>query len=149
MLLYQECTGYLISLRCGAHRTSPRQNYQWAANWFERAAKHGHGDAQFALATMYEHGRGVLQDFSKAARLYQASAKAGNKQAHVMLGELYARMEKVVLAHKWFNLGAADNRSGAAERRDRIATRMTPAQIEQAQRLAREYRADTMNDEKQ
>jgi TPR repeat protein len=49
MLLYQECTGYLISLECGTNKTSPYKNYQFAARWFERAAKQGHRDAQFQV----------------------------------------------------------------------------------------------------
>jgi uncharacterized protein len=141
MLLYQECTGYLIDLFCGPNKTSPSKNYQFAARWLEVAAKQGHREAEFQLATMYELGRGVPQDFAEAARWYQAAAEAGQEQATVMLGELYTRMERLVSAHMWFNLGAADDRPQAAEKRDKLATRMTAAQIVEAQKLARDYRA--------
>jgi TPR repeat protein len=140
-LLYQECTGYLISLDCGPNKTSPFKNDQNAAHWFELAAKQGNQKAQFQLATMYEHGRGVPQDFLEAAKLYQAAGEAGHEEAHVMLGELYLRMENPVSAYMWFNIGAAENRPQAAERRDKLTPRMTTAQLTEAQKLTREYRA--------
>jgi hypothetical protein len=58
-----------------------------------------------------------------------------------MLGELYTRMDNLISAHMWFNLGAADDRPQAAERRDSLAKRMTTAQIVEAQKLARDHRA--------
>ena len=44
-----------------------------------------------------------------------------------------------VRAHMWFNLSAAQGIQNAARKRDDIATRMTPAQIAEAQKLAREW----------
>jgi TPR repeat protein len=87
-ILYQECTGYLISLDCGTNKSSPMKNYQAAAHWFEQAASQGHMRAQFQLATMYENGRGVPQDFSEAAKLYESAAEGGHEEATVMLGQL-------------------------------------------------------------
>jgi TPR repeat protein len=143
-LLYQECTGPLISLDCGPNETSPYRDYSAAARWFELAAKSGHRDAQFQLATMYENGRGVPQDFTEAANLYRAAAEAGDERAPIMLGELYVRMEDLVSAHMWFNLGATNDRNQylqekAAESRDKIARRMNSTQIAKAQELARNY----------
>jgi uncharacterized protein len=40
----------------------------------------------------------------------------------------------------WLNLAAAGGDKKAAEFRDRIATSMTPAQIAEAQKLAREWK---------
>jgi TPR repeat protein len=64
---------------------------------------------------------------------------------------MYAKGEGVpqdyVQAHKWFNLAASrfpasekENRDKAVENRDRIAAKMTPAQIAEAQKLAREWK---------
>jgi Sel1 repeat/Protein of unknown function (DUF3551) len=78
------------------------------------SAEHGDATAQYNLAVMYDTGRGVLQDY--------------------------------VMAHKWYNLAAshyatweADIGASAARSRDRLTTRMTPAQIAEAQRMAREW----------
>lgn len=46
-----------------------------------------------------------------------------------------------VQAHMWWNLAAAQDFEPARERLDMIASMMTPAQIEEAQRLAREWLA--------
>ena len=40
----------------------------------------------------------------------------------------------------WFNLAAAQGTRGAAEWRERLAARMTPAQIAEAQKLASEWK---------
>lgn len=141
ILLYQECTTYFIALSCGSNETSPRKDYQAAAHWFELAAKQGNASAKYELASMFEHGRGVPQDFSEAARLYKAAAEAHVEGATGMLGQLYIRMKDPVSAHMWYNISAANDLPWAAERRDKLASQMTPAQLAQAQKLAREYRA--------
>jgi hypothetical protein len=50
-----------------------------------------------------------------------------------------------VEGHKWVNLAAsrasADRRERYAEARDAVAKKMTPAQIAEAQKLAREWQA--------
>ena len=50
-----------------------------------------------------------------------------------------------VQAHMWFNLAASrlppgTNRDKAVKNRDIVAAKMTPAQIAEAQRLAREWK---------
>ena len=90
---------------------------------------------------MYENGRGVPQDFSEAAKLYESAAEGGHEEATVMLSQLYVRMENLPNAHMWYNIAAADNRYDATERRDKIANRMSQAQIAEGQKLTRDYRA--------
>ena len=46
-----------------------------------------------------------------------------------------------VQAHMWDNLAAAHGETRSAEARDALAQRMTPAQIAEAQKLAREWKA--------
>ena len=45
-----------------------------------------------------------------------------------------------VQAHKWFNLSAASGNADALKNRDLVASKMTPAQIAEAQRLASAWR---------
>ncbi len=45
-----------------------------------------------------------------------------------------------VQAHMWFNLAAARGLKFPEKRRDRLAKKMTPAQIAEAQKLAREWK---------
>ena len=68
--------------------------------------------------------------------------------AQLMLGSLYYLGEGVpedyVLAHMWFNLAASglsgEDRKTAAEGRAGVAKNMTPEDISEAQRLAREWK---------
>ena len=48
-----------------------------------------------------------------------------------------------VLAHMWFSLAAAHGHSGAANSRQIVATRMTPAQIAQAKGLIAAWKPTT------
>ena len=69
--------------------------------------------AQFYLGGMYQNGQGVLQDY--------------------------------VQALAWFNLAAAHSpdavtRSKAVESGDKVAAKMTPALIAEAQRMASEWK---------
>jgi hypothetical protein len=45
-----------------------------------------------------------------------------------------------VIAHMWYNLAAASGNKNALTNRDKLAAKMTPAQIAGAQKLAREWK---------
>ena len=66
------------------------------------------------------------------------------RKAQNNLGVMYTNGEGVqqdyVRAHMWFNLSAMRGEQRAAKNKDNIAKRMTPAQIAEAQKLAREWR---------
>jgi TPR repeat protein len=48
-----------------------------------------------------------------------------------------------VLAYKWFNLAETAGSQAVANNRDHAARLMTPAQIAEAQKLAREWKPTT------
>ena len=76
--------------------------------------------------------------------IYRVGAEKGNASAQFSLGFMYEKGQGVpqdyVQAYMWFNLAAAQSTKGAAEWREHIAARMTPAQIAEAQKLAREWK---------
>ena len=89
------------------------QDYAEAVRWYRKAVDQSHAGAQNNLGLMYAKGEGVPQDF--------------------------------VQAHMWFNLAASrfplgEGRDIAAKTRHNLAKHMTPAQIAEVQRLAREWR---------
>ena len=90
---------------------------------------------------MYDEGYGVPENDAKAVRWYRRAAEQGYADAQFNLGLMYARGEGVpqeyVEAHKWFNLAASHGDKTAVENRDHAASLMTPAQIAEAERLAR------------
>lgn len=75
---------------------------------------------------------------------FRKAADQGNALAQSYLGALYFNGEGVpqdyVIAHMWLNLGAAGGEDYAAEWRNMVAAKMTPAQIAEAQKLAREWK---------
>ena len=49
--------------------------------WFEKAASQDHADAQNELGTCFYQGRGIEQDFKKAASYYNLASMQGHKKA--------------------------------------------------------------------
>jgi uncharacterized protein len=113
------------------------QNYAAAKSWFQKAAEQGNAAAQSDLGFMYVKGHGVPQDYAAAMTWFQKAAEQGNATAQFNLGNMYFRGRGVpqdyVLAQMWFILAAAVGESSAAQY-------MTPAQIAEAQKLAREWK---------
>ncbi len=132
------------------------QDYTQAVKWYRLSADQGHAGAQGILGAMYDSGRGVPQDYAQALKWYRLAADQGGAIAQKNLGAMYAQGKGVpqdyVLAHMWCNLAAAGAsdvkdrklatfvRELATETRDALARKMTPAQIAEAQRLAREWK---------
>ena len=92
----------------------------------------------------------VLGAIAKAAvagsleDIYRVGAEKRNASAQFSLGFMYEKGQGVpqdyVQAYMWFNLAAAQGTKGAAEWREHIAARMTPAQIAEAKKLANEWK---------
>ncbi len=123
------------------------QDYAAALTWYRKAADQGYAIAQHNLGAMYEGGQGVSQDYAAALTWYRKAADQGYAQDQNNLGRMYAYGKGVpqdyVQAHKWFNLAASRAQEGdewAAQRRNEVAAKMTPAQIAEAQKLAREWK---------
>ncbi len=112
-------------------------------------ADQGNAVAQAVLGWMYEHGQGVPQDYAQALIWFRKAAEQGLTLAQFKLGLMYGQGQGVpqddVRAHMWFNIAAAGAsdvsvRDQSVKYRDLIAAQMTPAQIAEAQRLAREWK---------
>ena len=91
---------------------------------------------------MLYDGIGVLQDFAEAMKWHQLAADQGDVFAQFNLGIMYEYGQGVsqdnVMAHMWYNIGAANGDELGGEQRDSIAEGMTQQAIEQAQAMARE-----------
>jgi hypothetical protein len=120
------------------------QDYAEAVKWYRLAANQGDAFAQFHLGLMYAKGQGVPQDYAEAVKWYRLAANQGAAIAQFNIGLMYAEGDGVpqdyVGAHMWFNLSAAGGDQDAVKSRDEVAQRMTPAQIAEAQKLAREWK---------
>jgi TPR repeat protein len=121
-----------------------RGDYAAALRLLGPLANQGDAIAQSNLGFMYFSGQGVLQNHDEAAKWFWLAANQGVASAQALLGFMYADGQGVpqdyVRAHMWFNLSAAQGGQVAAIERDSILKLMTPAQISEARKLAREWR---------
>lgn len=86
-------------------------------------------------------------DYAQALKSTRLVADQGFAFGQYQLGTMYAKGQGVpqnfVLAHMWLNLAAAQGYADAVSYRERVAAQMTPDQIAEAQRLAREWKLKT------
>ena len=117
-------------------------DYATALREWKPLAKQGNAVAQYNLGVMYDNGQGVSQDDKTAVKWYKLAAKQGDARAQYNLGLMYALGNGViqdnVYAHMWWNIAASSGEKNAVKNRDIVAGKMTPAQIAEAQKLARE-----------
>jgi len=133
------------------HRAYRAGKYQKAFERIKPIAEQGHLQAQVYLGAMYNNGQGVAKDHTEAAKWYRKAAMVGWLIAQNLLGTMYAIGHGVpqdyVLAYKWFSLGAKHSQGReieeAVSNRNVIKKMMTPAQVAEAQKLAREWRPKT------
>ena len=115
-----------------------------AVRWWRKAAEQGDASAEEELGTKFFFGDGVQRDHSEAAKWFRKAAEQGGIFAQTCLGYLYERGEGVpqdyALAHMWLNMATAQGQPVAKTEMDRLAAKMTPNQIVESQRLAREWR---------
>lgn len=122
------------------------KNYAKAAEWYHKAAAQGLARAQVRLGLMYNYGRGVPKDYAKATQWYRKAAVQGHARAQSSLGGSYGNgvgvTQDYVQAYMWLSLAAAQGLKAAAKDRKSIAQRMTPAQIEEAEALVRDWQPE-------
>lgn len=121
-----------------------RQDYAAAVRILRPIADQGDPFAQNNIGSTYQNGRGVPQDYVLAMQWYRKAADQGNASAQTNLGAMYGLGQGVpvdyVLSYMWANFAAAGGDGYARNNRDMAATRITQAQIGEAQRLTREWK---------
>ena len=130
------------------------QDYKEAVKRYRLAAEQGSANAQLSLGLMYAHGQGVAQDYKEAVKWYRLAAEQGNQNAQLNVGWIYRNGHGVtqdyVRAYMWLNFAVAsligEDRKTATENRNRLAEKMTSAQIAQAQELARKCQQSNFRD---
>jgi TPR repeat protein len=116
-----------------------------AVRFYRAAAEQGLASAQGNLAFQYANGIGVARNLEAAVMWYRRAADQGNADAQFSLGSMYYQGQGIAqnstLAYMWLSLAAAQGDQEAGRDRELIAGRMTPAQIAEGQRLARDWKA--------
>jgi uncharacterized protein len=111
-----------------------------AIKWYRLAADQGRADAQYQLGHWYYR----QNSYAEATKWFHLAADQGRADAQSNLGAMYAEGDGIpqdlVQALKWFILAAAQNHKEAIENRDKAILLMSPAQIADGQKLAREWK---------
>lgn len=126
------------------------RNYARAAQIFLPLAEERDARAQTYLGVMYLRGQGVPQNFAVAAYWLHLASAAGLPAAQYFFGLMYDKgqgmAQDFVLAQAWLNLAVAHaepwQRNKWALIRDAVASKMTEAQLDEARRLAYEWRPE-------
>jgi uncharacterized protein len=138
-----------MSLGTMSYSATP-PNYEEAAKWFRLAAEQGDVVAERYLGAMYANGQGIARDDREAVKWYGRAAEQGDADAQASLAAMYSAArgtsQNYVQAHKWFSVAAArypaaerTKRAQAIRNSERLAEKMSPTEIEEAKRLAREW----------
>jgi TPR repeat protein len=127
------------------------QDHRQAMKWYREAAGQDHAGAGFSIGNAYDVGLGVPQDPAQAANWYRKAADDRSVDAMYALGLLYQQgrgvPQDLVQADRW--IGRAidryapsekDKRDKAVQTREALERGMTPAQIDQVQKLIGESR---------
>lgn len=118
-------------------------NDEQALHWFGLAAAQGHAKAQYRLGVMHQNGWGVPMDDDAAAEWFAKAAEQGHTQAQIALAQIlaadYSPLYDMVEAYKWFTVAAELGDADAVSKRDDLAARMDPADLDQAQALVAEW----------
>lgn len=124
-------------------------DYATAFQILKPLAEQGDANAQINLGLIYRWGQGVPQDYGEAAKWWRKAAEQGHADVQVSLGTMYyfglGVLQDYGQAHMWFNLAAAslppgEDHNQAVSSRTFTEGKMTPAQVAEAQRLAREWK---------
>ncbi len=131
---------------CFANGDGVSRDVVEAAVWFRKAADQGLADAQAELGNCYLEGTGVPKDIPEGVRWTRMAAEQGFAPAQDRLGMCYSKGTGVakdyVQAYKWLNLAVAKGDARADDARLYLAAverNLTPEQIAEGQRLAREF----------
>ena len=149
------CAGFILGLTVPAsagydagEAAYKRGDYATALRELRPLAEQGVAEAQFNLGVMYANGHSVPQDYAEAVKWFRKAAEQGNAKAQTNLGLMYGYGEVIpqdyAQAYMWYDLAASrfspgEGRDIAVKNRDDVAKRMTPAQISEAQKLARRW----------
>ena len=116
-----------------------------AAKWYRKAAEQNYAPAQYNLGLCYEHGNGVAANRVEAAKWYRKAAEQNYVDAQFNLGMCYEEAdpgtEDWAEVYKWLSLAARQGHEGAKKFMTVLESKlMTPEQIAQGQKRAREFK---------
>jgi len=121
------------------------QHFKEGLNWYRKAADQGNAKALIMLAEHHYYGYyNEPQHYKKALKWYRKAANQGVTLGQARLGIMYYKGQGVpqdhVTAYMWLILASVGGSEHAVKNRDLLARSMTPSQIAEAQKMAREWK---------
>ena len=109
------------------------------------AARSGNAEAEELIGVMYALGLGVDQDYTRAFDWYLRASLKGHQGAQSGIGWYYETglglpAPDLVRAFLWYQLSTIGGDPDAAISVEEVIKKMTPEQIEHAQKLVDDYR---------
>ena len=112
--------------------------------WYRKAAEQNFAEAQLCLGNGYARGNGVAKDEIEAAKLFRKAAEQNLPDAQCNLGVSYAYglgvPKDYAEGYKWILLAAAKNSEHAKKFMPVLENMISPEQIAEGQKLAREFK---------
>ena len=122
-----------------------------ARRLYVAAADKGHAKAMHNLAVLYAAGLDRKPDYAAASQWFRRAAAHGIVDSQYNLAILYARgvgiARNLAESYKWFALAAKGGDQDAARKRDEVAVRLDPKQLESAKLNAEAFVAVPQSDE--
>jgi localization factor PodJL len=115
------------------------------------ASDKGNAKAMHNLAVLYAEGLEGKPDYAAASQWFRKAAAFGVVDSQYNLAILFARgvgvERNMVESYKWFTLAAKGGDKDAAKKRDEVATRLDPQQLESAKQAAETFVPEPQPDE--
>lgn len=107
-----------------------------SVTWLQKAVANSDGESAMILAEMFESGKDIPRDLRTANMLYTKVAEAGSAEAQTKLGSHFAAGLGTTqdLIRAYALLLAAGEHKPAVAKREELAKKMTPVQIEDAKK---------------
>jgi len=115
-----------------------------AVKWYYSAANSGNALAQNRLANLYRKGADVPGSAVDTAKWFGRAANQGNAYSENSYGYAletgYGILTDPVEAYKWFLLSAAQNNADAKVNLERLKSKLSQEQIEEAEKKASDFK---------
>ena len=117
------------------------KDYKESIKFLNLSAEQGYFRAEHKLGSIYSGSLLGKSDYRKAIKWFRLASGQGYAPSQYFLATLYENGDGIkqdyIRAHMWFSLASGKNII-ARDERDRIARKLSPSQITDAQNMARE-----------
>ena len=125
-----------------------KKNYKKSIKFLNLSAEQGYARAQHKLGNIYTGDLLGKPDYGKALKWFRLASRQRYAPSQYFLATLYEDgngiKQDYIRAHMWFSLASSKNII-ARDERDRIARKMTPSQITDAQKMALDCEKEEFN----